>query len=471
MADESDLLLFIGRFHPVLVHLPIGFLLLACLLEFTGMFKRYEPLKEAVPFALLMGVITAFAAGATGFLLSEAGGYGEEVLERHQWMGISVVVLSLAAFLLRITLYEQKLYRRFFHILLVVMAAVVIGTGHFGGSLTHGPDYLFRYMPESLRTWIDVDIEPEEEEQIALIENLDQAMAYEDIIEPILQTRCKSCHNPDRTEGELLMTSFEQLMVGGEGGPVVVEHQPEASELYRRLQLPERDENRMPPRGRRQLTSDQIKLIGWWIEQGLPHTDIVSELEVSEEMASVLENLTVGGQSFYERVQVPPADEEQVENLINEGFRISPVAEDVSFLQVRLSKSKTTLRAEEFEKLLPLSQQITWLDLSRTDVSDSDLRRLPDFGHLTRLSLQQTSITDSTLAAIGSLEHLEYVNLYGTGITDEGLQHLQSLPSLKSLYLWQTLVSREAIEELISKHTGVYVNKGVDSDNDTMNME
>lgn len=470
MADESDLLLFFGRFHPVLVHLPIGFLLFACLLELAGLFKRYESLKEAVPFALLMGVISAFVAGATGYMLSEGGGYGEKALEIHQWMGISVIVLSLAAFLLRITLYEQKLYRRLFRILLVVMAAVVIGTGHFGGSLTHGADYLFRYMPESVRSWIGVEPEIEEEE-IALIENLDTAVVYENVIAPIIKTRCQSCHNPDRTEGELLMTSFDQLMAGSENGPVIVEHQPEASELYKRLRLPERDEDRMPPRGRRQLTSDQIKLIGWWIEQGAPSSAMVSEVSAGEEISEILQSLTVDGQDFFEKVQVPMADQKLVENLENEGFRISPISEGLSFLEVRLPNSMRTIRAEEFELLLPLSEQITWLDLSRTDVSDSDLRRLSDFRHLTRLSLQQTAITDSTLAAIGSLEHLEYVNLYGTDITDRGLQHLQSLPSLKSLYLWQTRVNREAIEELKSKRTGVYVNMGVHSGNDTMNQE
>lgn len=473
-ADEgssSDLALFIGRFHPVFVHLPIGFLLFAFLLEFASMMKRYEAFTSAVPFALLMGGLSGIAAGVSGYLLSGAGGYGEDLLATHQWLGISVVILSFAAWLMRIFLYNQKRYRTVFRTVLVVLVVLVMGTGHYGGSLTHGADYLFRYMPESLRSWINVEIEPEEEEQITLIEDLDQAVVYDDIIEPILRTRCQSCHNPDRTEGELLMTSFENLKAGGENGPVVVEHQSETSELYNRLLLPERDDNRMPPRGRRQLTSDQIKLIGWWIEQGLPHRETIAELEISDDMEPVLEELTVDGQSFFERVQVPPADEELVENLKNEGFRISPIAEETSFLQVSLSKSRTNIQAGDFEKLLPLSDQITWLDLSRTEVGDSDLERLSEFKNLTRLSLQHTAVTDSTLEAIGSLEHLEYVNLYGTNITDRGLDHLQSITSLKSLYLWQTEVSGEAVERLKNKLTSVHINAGINTGNETRNQE
>jgi len=407
---------------------------------------------------LLMGGISGIAAGVTGYLLSGSGGYGEDLVSTHQWLGISVVVLSFVALLMRSYLYARKRGRVLFRIVLVVLVLMVMGTGHYGGSLTHGPDYLFRYMPEPMRSWIDV--EAIEEEQIELIGDLDEALVYDNVIAPIIRTRCQSCHNPDRREGEFLMTSFDQLMAGGESGPAIVEHQPEDSELYTRLLLPERDDKRMPPRGRRQLTGDQVKLIRWWIEQGAPSSARVTEVNAEEEISDILLSLTVQGQDFFERTQVLPADQQVVENLETKGFRISPISEGMAFLQVRLSKSKTTLRAEEFEQLLPLSEQITWLDLSRTDVGDSDLKRLSDFKNLTKLSLQQTAVTDSTLAVIGSLEHLGYLNLYGTDITDQGLRHLQTLPSLKSLYLWQTNVTEEGVKNLKEKLPDLNVDTG-----------
>lgn len=461
---SSDLELFFGRFHPIFVHLPIGFLLFAFLLECASMIKRYESLSQAVPFALLMGGISGITAGLTGYLLSGSGGYGEDLLTTHQWLGIGVIVLSFVTFLLRIYLYDRKRDRILFRIVLVVLVLMVMGTGHYGGSLTHGPDYMFRYMPEPMRSWINVEA-IEEEDQIELIEDLDEALVYEHVIAPIVRTRCQSCHNPDRREGELLMTSYDQLMAGGESGPAIVEHQPEDSELYTRLLLPERDDKRMPPRGRRQLTTNQIKLIRWWIEQGAPSSVRVTEVNAEGEISDILQSLTVEGQDFYERVQVPAAEEELVQNLRNEGFLISSIAVDIPFLQVSLPKSKTSLRGEELDKLLPISQQITWLDLGRIEVSDNDLKRLSDFTHLTKLSLQQTSVTDSTLAAIGSLEHLEYLNLYGTDVTDQGLEHLQSLSSLKSLYLWQTNVTAEGIDELKTRQTGVNVDFGINSNN------
>jgi uncharacterized membrane protein len=460
--SSSDLGLFFGRFHPVLVHLPIGFLLMAFLLEFASLMKRYEQLSQAVPFVLLMGLLSGVFTAITGFMLSDAGGYGEDTLWLHKWMGISVIVLSLAAYILRIKWYDDPFWKRIFRITMVVMVAVLMGAGHYGGSLTHGSDYLFRYMPEPIRSWIGV--ENPEPEQVALIEDLDTALVYRDVIEPIFRARCQSCHDPDRTEGELLMTSYEQLMAGGESGPAVVAHQAEESELYRRLLLPDRHDDRMPPRGRTQLTPQQVRLIGWWIEQGAHSDRLVMELDTEDDIQQILESLTVAGQSFFDRTEVAYADEQLIEAARTQGFRVSPVSEDLAFLQVSVSASKTDISESDMELLLQLSDQITWLNLSRTSVTDDDLEELSQFKNLTRLYLQLTEISDSTLSRIGSLENLEYLNVYATNVGDEGLQYLEPLTQLKTLYLWQTGVSNEGALALKNNRPGIYINMGAEFD-------
>lgn len=458
--QPSDWLLFIGRFHPVFVHLPIGFLLLAFLFEFIGMIRRYREIQQAVPFTLLLGCLSGMAAAITGYLLSTGGGYGEDTLLLHKWMGIAVVVVSGVAFLLRVLWYEVKAYRNAFRLLLIIMVVIVMGTGHFGGSLTHGADYLFRYLPEPFKSWIGYEFTEEEEQQIELIENLDNALIYKDVIEPILKTRCENCHNPDRSEADFLLTSFDQLMAGGESGPPIVLHKPEESELYNRLVLSERDENRMPPRGRRQLTDDQIKLIKWWIEQGAPSDAKIPEVNKEEEIADILQSLTVDGQDFFERIVVSKAEDHLIDLAEETGFRIEVVAEDLNFLDVEVSKSLKSITLEDMEVLLPLSEQIVWLDLSRLNVDDHDLQSLPEFKYLRRLSLQETAITDSTLKTINGLEHLEYLNVYGTQVTDQGLTHLKAMPSLKAIYLWQANVSQEGIETLRARMPELYVDTG-----------
>ena len=50
-------LTFIGRLHPLLVHLPIGILLLAILLEALSMRAGYTGLKPAADLSLLIGCL------------------------------------------------------------------------------------------------------------------------------------------------------------------------------------------------------------------------------------------------------------------------------------------------------------------------------------------------------------------------------------------------------------------------------
>ena len=76
--------LFIGRFHPLLVHLPIGMLIVAFILEVMSRNRRLAVLGAAV-----------LPACIAGWLLSASGGYDEEALDLHMWMGIGVAVISL----------------------------------------------------------------------------------------------------------------------------------------------------------------------------------------------------------------------------------------------------------------------------------------------------------------------------------------------------------------------------------------
>lgn len=459
---NSDLTLFIGRFHTLLVHLPIGFLLMAFLMEYLSIMKRFEHLGSSVPFVLILGFLSGLFSVITGLLLSDGGGYSMELLNLHKWLGIVTLVLSLAAWLLRVILYHDPLYKRIYRIVLAAMTLTLIGAGHYGGSLTHGPDYLFRYMPEPARSWIGV--QEEEPEQLALIEDLNAALVYHHVIEPIFVARCQSCHDPDRTEGNLLVTSYTNLMAGGDSGTIIKPFQKDNSELYRRLLLPDRDNERMPPRGRTQLTADQIKLIGWWIDQGAPDQTVVTELEATLEIENILLSMTPAGQHFFDRISVPHASIERIEAAINRGFRISPVAEDLAFLQVGVQQSKNEITGEDMGFLLPLAEQITWLNLSRTSITEDAVSRFSEFHHLTRLYLQNSTITDGALAEISLLKHLEYLNIYGTDVGDAGLAYLEPLEQLRSLYLWQTHVSRQAIADFKSTRTGLKVNTGVSSD-------
>ena len=93
----QDLITFIGRFHPLWVHLPIGFLIIAVFFKAYLALGKKPTMQEAVNFSLLLGAISAFVAAVLGFLLSQSGGYEGELLDIHliaRW--ITVLVSGIA---------------------------------------------------------------------------------------------------------------------------------------------------------------------------------------------------------------------------------------------------------------------------------------------------------------------------------------------------------------------------------------
>jgi uncharacterized membrane protein len=70
----ADLPLFLGRFHPLLVHLPIGILIVAALLEIAGRWSGRAALSVAAGPVLVAGAFTALLSAGAGYLLGHTGG-------------------------------------------------------------------------------------------------------------------------------------------------------------------------------------------------------------------------------------------------------------------------------------------------------------------------------------------------------------------------------------------------------------
>lgn len=92
-ANTSDWVLFFGRFHPLILHVPIGFLVLAFIVEIMSRFKRFGHYRAPVGFILALGAASAFVASILGLMLAQGGGYNEDILSFHQWTGSSMLFL------------------------------------------------------------------------------------------------------------------------------------------------------------------------------------------------------------------------------------------------------------------------------------------------------------------------------------------------------------------------------------------
>ncbi|MBA4058338.1 MAG: hypothetical protein C0490_26710, partial [Marivirga sp.] len=247
---------FFGRFHPLLVHLPIGILFLAGIFEFLSYFQKYKKLRQAVQPSLFWGAVFAITAAASGYFLSQEGGYEDHLLSLHRNTGIATAIFATVLYFLRksaVTFFENKGKRKLIRIFLFVpLIGLLSLTGHLGGSLTHGEDYLFGFSGE--------------EEEIAPVlkitspESVDSAVLYSDIIEPILTSRCYSCHSSKKQKGQLRLDEVQFILKGGKHGVIIEHNTPDSSALYSRLMLPLEDEHHMPPNEKPQLSSAEIAL-------------------------------------------------------------------------------------------------------------------------------------------------------------------------------------------------------------------
>jgi uncharacterized membrane protein len=132
-------------------------------------------------------------------------------------------------------------------------------TGHFGGSLTHGEDYLTAYAPFGGKA---------RGNQRQGFGKVEDAEVFTDVIQPVLRSKCQSCHRPGKSKGELNLASFESMSKGGENGPVFIPADAEKSELIRRVTLPADHDDFMPAEGKKPLTAEEIQVLIWWIEKG-----------------------------------------------------------------------------------------------------------------------------------------------------------------------------------------------------------
>ena len=138
-------------------------------------------------------------------------------------------------------------------LILAVLALIAIGlvlTGHYGAALTHGENFV---------------LEPILKNRVEAVP-LEKAMVYEDVIKPIFEQKCTSCHNPEKIKGELILSDPESIKKGGKSGKLFVAGNPQISLLMQRLHLPMEDKKHMPPSGKTQLTADEVVLLSLWVK-------------------------------------------------------------------------------------------------------------------------------------------------------------------------------------------------------------
>lgn len=255
-------------------------------------------------------------------------------------------------------------------------------------------------------------------------------------IRPIFAEACYKCHGPEKDKADLTMHTRAALEKGGETGDTLVAGKPDASELFVRISLPADDDDIMPPKGD-PLTKDQIALVKQWIAEGAKFGDWKEDLEAIKALSKGPKLPTV-----------PEADPKAIGKLESLGALAMPLARDTNLLNVDFRAEAPNIGDSHLVHLKPVAQQIVWLNLAGTQVTDDGLAALADLPNLRMLHLEKTAISDAGLAHVIKCAELTYLNLYGTKITDAGLGQIASLKKLQKLYLWQTAVTDAGVKAL-----------------------
>jgi len=423
----------LGRLHPLIVHLPIGFILLGLLLKWYD-HKRLE-YQKVIPLIFLWGGISAVLACITGYMQYLGEGYAFDTVKWHLWSGIATALFSFLIYAKLKGMKAVDFLAKTPAVLLPILFLILISfTGHQGGTITHGENYLVEPLPNSVKS--AMGIETFEAKEIALTDdNWEEALLYEDVIKPILNNNCVSCHNPKKTKGELLLHSEEGILKGGENGEVLLAKNAKESDLFARMILPMDNDDHMPPEGKTQPSKEEIKLVGAWIDAGHPFKGNIKEIGLAKDLL----------QSFFPKKQdnghpditIEEAAQDSILSIEKTGVHVDRISKSSNFLSVSCI-NKNDFSDTDFETLLPIKMQIAKLDLGGTKITDAIFKKLAQLPNLTILKLDNTSISGENIELLSSLAHLKSLNVTSTNFGAPQLQKLSDFASLQKVYVFQT---------------------------------
>lgn len=462
MNQAPDIVLFLGRFHPLIVHMPIGFLFFAFLLEIVSKWKKNETLLSGIPLALLMGGITATVSCILGYMLSLSGDYEESAVDSHFWFGIATTVVAFIAWLIRIDKIKLPKGNTFKGniatlTLLVILLSI---TGHYGGNLTHGSDYLLKYLPFG----------KEEKKELVAITKIEDAVVYDYLVEPILDNKCTSCHNSSKKKGGLSLTDSTSISKGGKNGDALIAGNSSKSEMIKRVLLDPHNEDFMPPEGKTPLTEEEIAILTYWIDNAnANYSSKVAAIETPENITQIASNMLdipIEGQKGATKLPtVSVINQETINAITAQGFTLRELVFESSLYEVVLPPKSTKNStpeelAKKIESLSSIKDNILWFYADNNGITDEHLSKIAKFKNLQKLSLNNNTISDKGIAFLGNLNSLSSLNIYNTQVSKNSLSTFLNMKNLEHVYAWKTSLKEEDLESFKEKENAPNIGLG-----------
>lgn len=435
-----------GRFHPLLLHLPIGLIVALLALEALARLRK-RPLPREVSGALVgLSALSAAIVATSGWTLGSEPDYVGDTLFWHRWLGVSVAVCALLTALAH-RAGAFALYRG----LLVLCAPLLVAAGHFGSTLTHGAGFL----TEPLR-------EREEPPRSEAPPELPLGPRWSMDIAPILEANCWSCHGPSKRKGKLALHTPGGLLAGGESGPALVPGDPAASELIARVTLPLDDMDHMPPEGKPQPSLEELELLRAWIAAGAAF-DVPVDAEVAPGAEDPPDEQLAG--------ETQP-DARALAALQAELVHVEALPAGSGALWIDFAATAEQVDDDAVRRLLePLREHVVELSLARTRTGDSTARLLAGFPRLRRLDLRATALGDAGVGALADSATLAELVLSQTDVGDAAVDSLVEMPALECVWLWKSGVSADGLARLRRERPELAVDDGATPDAAALEVE
>ncbi len=301
--------------------------------------------------------------------------------------------------------------------------------------------------------------------------SLASADLYLDVVQPMLNRRCTSCHSDGDARGAFSLASYESLSRGGRDGPVLVPGDPAKSDLYQRITLAHTEERAMPQGQRPALKPAEAEALAAWIAIGAPGHGAIGSLRLSDkqkqtvgELLGVGETTAAKGAALTGAQEVLPvvakADPEAIRTLEGTGFVVRPVSNVSNLLDVNFTENRE-LTATDYANLAKIGTQVRTLSIFQGGVNDAELKLIASFHNLVRLRLAGNPITDSGASQLQGMKSLRELTLAESELGDAGLQQLASAPALQRLYVWKTRATKAGADLAKAQHPGVKIVVGL----------
>lgn len=428
-----------GRLHPLMLHLPIGFAVILVVFYLIRKEIAANFFEKFSEFLLNITAISAAIVALLGFFLSQEGDFEQNNLQIHKYSGI---FLSLFCFAISLFFHKIQFYKNSSGAWAIL--AVIAFTGHFGAVLTHGENYILGSPDSAIKQTFTEN------------NNMFDAAVY-----PILEAKCVSCHNDKKTKGQLNLSSISKILKGGKNGAFWKAGDTLNSHIIMRANLTIDDKKHMPPKGKPQLTTTEIAIISNWIAEGANIEKAIKDYELnSKAKALVINNMKLSSTPVIEKIySFSPASNTTIAEVNTPFCSVFPVANNSPALEANFFVSNK-FDSKSLENLTKIKDQLVILNLSKMPINDSHLKTISNFKHLEKLILNQTDITGASFSELSNNKELKSIAVSGTKITLPNLEKLLLNTNLNEIFVWNTSLNNEEINLLAKKYPKTHFKKG-----------